>query len=286
MKKILVVVSSFILASCGGGGGGGSDGGGGTPNAPSPTITLSAEPALVLLNSTSTLPWSSTNSTACSASWTNKTSSSGSEEVTISTAGDISYSITCNGAGGSSTKSVTVEGYRNSNGVVVDGYISGAEVFIDEDGDWILDSNEISTTSDNDGKFTLKYSNGNLVSIGGTDLDSQNLLDNFLITHKLTGYTEFKAITPVTSIAAFMNDPSDINAALGIDPAIDVSIFDPVANKGDAGVNDYLYEKGNQLTVIAYALQNIANNLNTTTETTQDYFQSIAEVIDEEYAET
>jgi subtilisin family serine protease len=286
MKKTLVVVSSFILASCGGGGGGSSDGGGGTPYAPSPTITLSAEPALVLLNSTSTLTWSSTNSTDCSASWTNKTSSSGSEEVTISTAGDISYSITCNGDGGSSTKSVTVEGYRNSNGVVVDGYISGAEVFIDEDGNWILDSNEISTTSDNDGKFTLKYSNGNLVSIGGTDLDSQNLLDNFLITQKLTGYTEFKAITPVTSIAAFMNDPSDVNAALGIDPAIDVSIFDPVANKGDGGVNDYLYEKGNQLTVIAYALQNIANNLNTTTETTQDYFQSIAEVIDAEYAET
>jgi hypothetical protein len=150
----------------------------------------------------------------------------------------------------------------------------------------MLDSNESSTTSDNDGKFTSKYSNGNLVSIGGTDLDSQNLLDNFLITQKLTGHTEFKAITPVTSIAAFMDEPSDVNAALGIDPTIDVSTFDPVANKGDGGVNDYLYEKGNQLTVIAYALQNIANNLNTTTETTQDYFQSMAEVIDAEYAET
>jgi hypothetical protein len=277
MKKNLVIICSFILASCGGGGG---------TSAPSPTITLSAAPTLVLVNTTSTLTWSSTNSTACSAAWTNKTSTSGSEEVTISTAGDNAYSITCSGEGGSSTKSVTVEGYRNSDGVVVDGYISGAEVFIDEDGDWILDSNESSTTSDNDGKFTLKYSNGNLVSIGGTDLDSQNLLDNFLITQKLTGHTEFKAITPVTSIAAFMNEPSDVNAALGIDPAIDVSIFDPVANKGDGGVNDYLYEKGNQLTVIAYALQNIANNLNTTTETTQDYFQSMAEVIDAEYAET
>ena len=281
MKKLYIVLGALLITSCGGGGGGDS-----TPPAPSPIITLSAEPTLVLVNSTSTLTWSSSNSTSCSATWTNKTSTSGSEEVTISTAGDNAYSITCTGAGGSSTSSVNVEGYRNSDGVVVDGYISGAEVFIDEDGDWMLDSNESSTTSDNDGKFTLKYSNGNLVSIGGTDLDSQNLLDNFLITQKLTGHTEFKAITPVTSIAAFMDEPSDVNAALGIDPTIDVSTFDPVANKGDGGVNDYLYEKGNQLTVIAYALQNIANNLNTTTETTQDYFQSMAEVIDAEYAET
>ena len=35
---------------------------------------------------------------------------------------------------------------------------------------------ENSTTSDNDGKFTIKYANGSLVSIGGTDLDSQTLL--------------------------------------------------------------------------------------------------------------
>ena len=275
----------MLISGCGGGGGGGGDS---ISTTPAPVVSLSASSISVLLNETSTLTWSSTNASSCSASgsWSGTKTTSGSEAVTISTAGNNSFTLSCSGAGGTGSASVTVEGYRNSNGVVVDGYISGAEVFIDEDGDWILDSNENSTTSDNDGKFTLKYSNGNLVSIGGTDLDSQNLLDNFLITQKLSGHTEFKAITPVTSIAAFMNEPSDINAALGIDPAIDVSIFDPVANKGDGGVNDYLYEKGNQLTVIAYALQNIANNLNTTTETTQDYFQSMAEVIDAEYAET
>ena len=65
-----------------------------------------------------------------------------------------------------------------------------------------------STTSDNEGKFTIRYANGNLVSIGGTDLDSQTLLDNLLITHKLTGHSDFKAVTPVTSVAAFMEDAS------------------------------------------------------------------------------
>jgi hypothetical protein len=282
-RSLSIIVSTFILAGCGGGGGGGSTP---TPTTPTPTVNLSADPVSVLLESTSTLTWSSINATSCSASWTSQTGTSGSEAVTVSTAGNNSFSITCSGAGGSRSATVTVEGYRNTDGVVVDGYISGAEVCIDEDESWTCDSNESSTTSDNDGKFTIKYSNGNLVSIGGTDLDSQTLLDNFLITHKLTGHSDFKAVTPVTSIAAFMTDASLVNTALGIDASIDVFTFDPVAEKGDGGINDYLYEKGNQLTVLAYALQNITSNLNTTTETTQDYFKAITEEIEKEYTET
>ena len=46
--------------------------------------------------------------------------------VTITTAGNNSFSISCTGDGGSGSASVTVEGYRNTDGVVVDGYISGA----------------------------------------------------------------------------------------------------------------------------------------------------------------
>ena len=45
------------------------------------------------------------------------------------------------------------------------------------------------------------------------------------------------------------------------DASIDVLAFDPVPNKGDGGINDYLYEKGNQLTILVYAIQNISNNL-------------------------
>ena len=285
MKKVLstLIVITFV-ASCGGGGGGG--GGSSTPPTPAPSVSLTAEPTSVLLNDTSTLTWSATNASSCSAGWTSSTSTSGSETVTVSTAGTNSYSITCSGAGGDRSASVSVEAYRNTDGVVVDGYISGAEVCIDENSNWMCESSESSTTSDNDGKFTIRYSNGNLVSIGGTDLDSQTLLDNLLITHKLTGHSDFKAVTPVTSVAAFMADASLINSALGIDASIDVFTFDPVANKGDGGINDNLYEKGNQLTVLAFALQNITNNLNTTSETTQDYFKAITEEIEKEFTAT
>ena len=251
-----------------------------------PTVNLTANPLSVLLSNTSTLTWSSTNASSCSASWTSSTSTSGSMEVTISNPGSNNFSISCAGEGGSETASVTVEGYRNTSGVVVDGYITGSDVFIDENENWLSDADENSTTSDNLGKFTLKYDNGSLVSIGGSDLDSQILLNDFLLTHKLTGHTDFKVITPVTFVMAFMSTPANINISLGIDDSIDISSFDPVANKGDGGINDYLYEKGNQLTILSYALQNISNDLKTSTDKTQDYFNAIAEELEKEYAES
>ena len=283
LKNTFLFLSTFIIVSCGGGGGGG---GSPTPALLFPSITFSTSSSSVLIDGTTTLTWSSSNSTSCSASWTSQTSTSGTETITISNAGNNTFSISCIGEGGSSNKSLTVEGYRNTTGVIVDGYVTGANVFIDEDQNWTLDASESSTTSDNEGKFTIKYTNGYLVSFGGIDLDSQTALDNLLLTHKLTGHTDFKVVTPLTSVAAFMNDASNTNAALGIDSEINIATFDPVANKGDGGVNDFLYEKGNQLTVLAYALQNITNDLKTTTDSTQDYFKAISEEIEAEFTET
>jgi serine protease len=285
LKLFPVLVVTVVISSCGGGGGGGSAN---SASGPVPTVSFSSSSSSVFVTNTSNLTWSSSNATSCTASgeWSGGKSASGSEEVTISIMGDNTFTIKCSGTGGSKSASVTIEGYKNIDGVVVDGYISGAEVFIDEDDDWVVGTAESSTTSDNEGKFTIKYTNGNLVSIGGTDLDTQTLLDNLLFIHKLTNYSDFKVVTPLTSVTAFMADASNINASLGIDVSIDIASFDPVANKGDGGINDYLYKRGNQLTVLAYALQNITNDLNTTTETTQDYFKAIAEEIEKEYTET
>ena len=275
----LCLLVMFFVVSCGGGG---------SSTPPTPTASLSASIQDVEVGKVTTLTWSSTNATACSAtgSWSGSRAVSGTEEVTVSVAGSNSFNLACSNADATLTgsASVTVTGYRNTTGVVVDGYISGASIFIDEDNDYTPDPNENSTTSDNDGKFTIKYANGSLVSIGGTDLDSSTPFDKLLISQKLTGYSEFKTVTPVTTIAAFMSTPSNVNAVLGIDQTIDIYSFDPVANKGDNGINDYLYEKGNQLTVLAYSLQNITNNENSTTDTSQDFFKAIAEEIETEFA--
>ena len=291
-RYLLSILPLLLIYACGGGGGGG---GSDTPApTPAPTVSISSSVSEAVIGDSVTITWSSTNASSCSASdtWTNSTATSGSGDVTIANVGDNTYSMTCSGAGGDRSASVTVVGYRSTDGVVVDGYISGAEVCIDEDESFTCDSNENSTTSDNDGKFTIRYANGSLVSIGGTDLDSQTLLDNLLITHKLSGHSDFKAITPVTSVAAFLcttasdvcaGGGTDINTVLGIDSSLDIFTVDPVANKGDGGIYDFLYEKGNQLTALAFVMQNITNDLNNTSETTEDYFKSIAEVLDVEY---
>ncbi len=283
-RNLFILTSLFIIASCGGGGGGG----GSAPAILAKIASFVSDVVSVEVGSTATLSWSSSDSTSCTASggWSGTKSTSGSEEVTIDTPGDTSFSLRCTGEGGSSgTSTVTIEGYRNFAGIAADGYISNAQVFVDENDNFALDDNEARGETNNGGAFgNLKYSNGMLISLGGTDLDSQVALDNLLLTHNLTGHTLTKVITPVTSIASFMTSPSDINTILGIDSSIDISITDPVANKGDGGINDFYYEKGSQLTVLALALQNISNNMNSSSDKSQDYFKAISEELEKEYS--
>ncbi len=285
MGNYKYLVFFLFIASCGGGGGGGGD----TPApTPAPSVTFSASAAEVLLGNSVTLTWSSSNATSCSASgsWSGSKGTSGSEDITIDSSGANSFSLTCTGSGGSNSRSVTVTGYRNFDGKVVDGYISGSTVFIDANNNYSADGDETTVTTAGDGAFTLRYSDGSLVSIGGADADTQNTLDNLLLMHKMAGHSEFKVVSPVTTVAAFMEDPTQVNAVLGLDASIDIATVDPVANKGDGGIYDQLYEAGNKLTILALSLQGIANNLNTTNETTQDYFKAITEEIAKEYAET
>ena len=282
IKKVYILASLLILSSCGGGGGGGA-----VAQAIAAAISsFTSSSSSVLLGGTVDISWASTNATSCSAPWTTKTGTSGTETVTITTAGSNTFTISCTGEGGSSSRSQSIEGYRNIAGITLDGYISGASVFVDTDSDYIMDSGETSTTSGSDGSFIIKYENGALISLGGQDVDTLTQLDNFQIIRDLSGYSSDNfMITPVTSIAHFMPSQNIYNT-LGLDSTIDINTADPVANKGDGAGYDVLYEKGNQLTVLAYSLQNMANNLKTTTDSTADYFKAISEEINTEHTAT
>ena len=196
------------------------------------------------------------------------------------------------GGGGGSTPAPIVP--QSMTGTTVDGYISNAQIFIDLNSNYTLDTNETAVTSAANGNFTLAYANGNLISFGGKDLDSQVDLTSLLLVNKLGGYSASKTfVTPVTTLDAFIcsntatacsGSGGSINSLLGIDSSININTFDPVANKGDGGIGDFLYEKGNQLTVLALGLQNVTNNLNTSTDTTESYFKAIAEELDKAFA--
>jgi hypothetical protein len=114
--------------------------------------------------------------------------------------------------------------------------------------------------------------------MGGIDSDTGADLSKLTLVHKLEGYEASKLASPFTTLIAYMGDASNINAALGIDTSIDLLTTDPIPNLGE-GIYDLMYEKGNQLTVIALTLQNYSDD-----SSSQIYFQAIANELEKSYS--
>ena len=76
-----------------------------------PTVTLTASPSSVISGQSSTLTWSSTNATSCTASgaggWSGTKETNGSQS-TGAMLTSLTFTLTCTGAGGSATQSTTV----------------------------------------------------------------------------------------------------------------------------------------------------------------------------------
>lgn len=91
---------------------------------PAPTVSLSASPATIDAGQLATLSWSSTDANTCSASWTSSSATSGSESV--SPGATTTYSISCDGDGGSASDSSSVTVNSTGGGYdLVGDYIGG-----------------------------------------------------------------------------------------------------------------------------------------------------------------
>lgn len=122
MKKIslYILTSTFIITSCGGGGGGGG-GGSSTPTPPSnpaPVVNFSASASTAATGELVTLNWSSSNANSCTASgsndWSGDKGTSGSGDVKIAY-GNNTFSLSCSGSGGTTSRNVTVQGTQIYN---------------------------------------------------------------------------------------------------------------------------------------------------------------------------
>lgn len=102
-ERLLGGCSLSSIVSCGGGGGGG---GGGS----NPTVTLTANPSTVSSGGNSTLTWTVSDATSCTASgdWSGSKSTSGGSEVQTNITSNESYTLTCSNSNGSSQDSATV----------------------------------------------------------------------------------------------------------------------------------------------------------------------------------
>ncbi|MBI4276752.1 hypothetical protein HY629_02845, partial [Candidatus Uhrbacteria bacterium] len=78
---------------------------------PPPTVTLTANPTTVNTGGNTTLTWTVSNATSCTASggWSGSKSVSGGSEVKSSLVSNQTYTLACTGPGGTVTKSATVQ---------------------------------------------------------------------------------------------------------------------------------------------------------------------------------
>ena len=289
-KKLLSFISLIVLVSCGGGGGGGGEPTPAPPPSPPASVNLSADPLSVLLGDQTTLTWTTANASTCTASgaWSGNKSSSGSEDVTIQVEGNNVFTLTCSGPGGSGSDSVSVEGYENITGVSVDGYLRNASIFQDKNDNFLLDDDELSSVTNDSGGFVLREDDSPdlpLISLGGVDIDTEKNFEDLLLINR-SGDIDFKSITPITSVASFMNIPEDIYSILNIQDSIDIYSYDPVANKNNDFESSLVYEKGNQLTILAYSVQSVVNAQLASEDTTQDYFSFIAQELEAKFLQT
>ncbi|MEG5187567.1 Calx-beta domain-containing protein, partial [Microcoleus sp. B4-C3] len=132
-------------------------------------------------------------------------------------------------------------------GLVIDGYISGATVFLDANKNGVLDANEPSTTTDSNGEFNLNIpfeifdtnkngeidpSEGNLVAIGGIDTATGLPLET-----PVTAPPDSSVVTLLTSLVADLTDKgiepeeaqSLVKAALSLPAEVDLTSLDPIA---------------------------------------------------------
>ncbi|MEG4405668.1 putative Ig domain-containing protein, partial [Microcoleus sp. MON2_D5] len=132
-------------------------------------------------------------------------------------------------------------------GLVIDGYISGATLFLDANKNGILDANEPSTTTNSSGEFNLNIpfetfdtnkngeidpSEGNLVAIGGIDTATGLPLET-----PVTAPPDASVVTLLTTLIADLIDKgiapeeaqSLVKAALSLPAEVDLTSLDPIA---------------------------------------------------------
>lgn len=137
---------------------------------PAPSVSIETSMSSIVINTSFTISWGSTNAVSCSASgdWNDSIGLSGSKTILGSEAGVKTYGVTCSGSDGSTAEDsvlvriVPEESDTAFYGYVIDGYISSANIFIDQNYNFQQDSGEYTAVSNADGSFVIETNDANL----------------------------------------------------------------------------------------------------------------------------
>ncbi len=180
---------------------------------------------------------------------------------------------------------------KSINGLVVDGYIRNADIWIETTNDF-SNIGETKTSSNLQGRFSLTTSltDYRVQSSGGIDLDTNNSLEGLiLINYKIDELASSNTaqnfiISPLTTADFFLSESlnklsnpitTTINDLLGLDQNLNVNTVDHVASLNDGFMYAEVYERANQLTSLSLSFTRLVNNLSTSEINSSEIFQVI-----------
>lgn len=174
--------------------------------------------------------------------------------------------------GASSTFSLT--------GKLADGYIRGATIFADTNGDGIWNAGEIKATTDANGSFTLTGASGKIIASGGTDNAT-----NLPFTGTMTAPAGSAMVNSLTTLMQSMVDSgkaasvaaaqAQVLKALGLPSSVNLQTLDAIGDAVGSGstavkqmaaqVQAAAAKVANILVQGASAMQGAANDITATT---------------------
>ncbi len=127
-----------------------------------------------------------------------------------------------------------------TTGKAIDGYLSGSDVFADENGDGIQNAGEASAKTDKSGNFTLTNAKGTLHISGGIDLSTGKAFKGVLKAPEGSS-----VVTPLTTVQQGFIDAGQtpaqaqksIATAFGFDTnKVDLTKYDPISELVNASI--------------------------------------------------
>ncbi len=134
----------------------------------------------------------------------------------------------------------TIDGITVRSITVTDGYVAGADIYFDTDGDGIADPTEYSgQKTDANGNFSFTSTHTEtIIAVGGVNIDTG--LPNLMTLKAPNGASTVNPLTTLVQSlveggAALADASQAVSSVLGLPPGVDVLSYDPLAQPaGDA----------------------------------------------------
>ena len=146
------------------------------------------------------------------------------------------------------------------SGTAIDGYIEGATIFADADGDGELDAGEAFSVTGEDGEFSLTNAEGSLVLLGGDG--AIDAATGLAFNGQLEAPAGSTVVTPLTTLINKLVEGGEdqvvaqakVKSAFGITSGEDLTTFDPIDAALSGGASA---ASGIEIAALGVALQNL-----------------------------